>query len=261
MKRKTNVVLIVSAVLAVLLMALLVLLAVAYVGVFGIYTEHGDRRDAVIPGLLEYVEDYPKDGVKIVYEIPQGVEVSGERLAAVELTIQNRLEKLAITDYRVDTNKKNRTVTVWVALDGADPLDVAQYLGRTADLEFRKGETGDVVLTGRNVTSAKAGYDQENRQYVVQLTFDEAGKQRFSEATRRLYETGGIISIWLDGEMISAPVVQAQITTGEAVISGAFETMDQAEECAFLIDVGAMPQELVITQAEAVEIYPWTWLL
>lgn len=82
---------------------------------------------------------------------------------------------------------------------------------------------------------------------VVSLEFNNEGSDIFAELTRD--NLGKTIAIFLDGELISAPVVQAVITGGQAQISGSFE-IDEARELARNLNLGALPVpiELVATQ-------------
>ena len=115
-------------------------------------------------------------------------------------------------------------------------------IGTTAEMVFRKGSTadGEEILSGDDVTSATAGYNQENG-YVVQLQFSADGAKKFAEATTELAaQSNGTISIWLDGENISTATVKTAITDGNAVIEGSF-TQDQVTALANQINSGSLP--------------------
>jgi preprotein translocase subunit SecD len=79
------------------------------------------------------------------------------------------------------------------------------------------------------------------------LEFDQEGTQAFAEATKRLYqetnEVNKVIMIVLDGDVISSPVVAAEITNGKSVIEGGFD-IDSASNLANLIRAGALPVEM-----------------
>ena len=61
---------------------------------------------------------------------------------------------------------------------------------------------------------------------MVEITLDEVGKEAFGKATTE--HTGEVISILINGELISAPKVQEPITDGKCIISG-IETQDEVE--------------------------------
>jgi len=107
-------------------------------------------------------------------------------------------------------------------------------------------KTGDAVLTGTDVAEAKAGYQTDNmnnKNIVVELTFTDEGKKKFAQATKDAYAKGETIGIYYDGEFISVPKVQNEITDGQAVITGE-STIEDAENLASTIRIGGLKVEL-----------------
>ena len=105
---------------------------------------------------------------------------------------------------------------------------------------------GDAVVTGTQVTDAKAGYQQDdmgNKQIVVSLTFDKDGQAAFGDATKKAFEAKESIGIYYDGHFISVPSVQAAITDGRAVITGE-SSIEDAENLASTIRIGGLKVEL-----------------
>ena len=62
---------------------------------------------------------------------------------------------------------------------------------------------------------------------------------------------GGVFAIVLDGEVISAPVIQSAITTGSGRITGNFSALE-ASQTALLIRSGALPAELTTLEQRSV---------
>jgi len=77
----------------------------------------------------------------------------------------------------------------------------------------------------------------------VQLDFTGLGSKYFSEITKR--NVGKQVSIVLDNFVVSAPVVQQAILSGNAVISGNFTT-PIAKNLAIQLNAGALPAPLHI---------------
>ena len=105
---------------------------------------------------------------------------------------------------------------------------------------------GDAVVTGTQVTDAKAGYQQDdmgNKQIVVSLTFNDEGKKAFADATTKAFAAKESIGIYYDGHFVSVPSVQAAITDGRAVITGE-NTIEEAENLASTIRIGGLKVEL-----------------
>ncbi len=107
-------------------------------------------------------------------------------------------------------------------------------------------ENGSVILTGNDVKSAEAGYQQD--QYganvpVVSLIFTDDAAKIFGEATTEAAADGDTIAIYYDDHFISVPVVEEAITNGQCIISGSNEYAE-AEELATFIRVGAISLKL-----------------
>lgn len=107
-------------------------------------------------------------------------------------------------------------------------------------------EDGSVVLVGTDVKDARAvtGTDSmQNSQMAVSLTMTEEGTGKFADATTKAFQNGESIAIYYDGEIISAPNVNAAITDGSAQITGNF-SREEAEQLASTIRIGGLKLEL-----------------
>ncbi len=94
-------------------------------------------------------------------------------------------------------------------------------------------EDGSVVLNGTDIKSAKAGAYQDEttgaNKNVVELSMTKEGTKKFAEATKAAKEAEESIAIYYDGELISVPSVNAEITDGQAVIEGSMEQFIMTE--------------------------------
>ena len=105
---------------------------------------------------------------------------------------------------------------------------------------------GGTPLSGTDVKDAQvmtATDQMGNSDIVVDLTMTPEGTKKFAEATARAYQNGETIGIYYDGELISAPTVQAVISDGNAQISGNFGR-EEAERLASTIRIGGLKLEL-----------------
>ena len=117
-----------------------------------------------------------------------------------------------------------------------------EELGKPGSLIF-VDESGNTILTGDQVASAKAAIQEKNGQksYVVSLTFTEEGAKTFADATAK--NIGKRIGIIYDGSMVSYPTVNSAITGGECYIDG-MQDYDEAENLAATIRIGSLSLEL-----------------
>ncbi|XWK87757.1 MAG: hypothetical protein U7127_26805 [Phormidium sp.] len=99
-----------------------------------------------------------------------------------------------------------------------------------------------VGLTEKNVKNAFATPDKTNNSWDVTIEFDREGAEKFAQLTKSVAGTGRSIGIFLNNELISSPIVDAQyaetgILGGRAVITGNF-TAKSADELAMQLRGG-----------------------
>ena len=214
--------------------------------IFGVSYQYGDTKNIYIKGAsdIRFGIDI-RGGVDVTFMPAGDVDATPEQMTAAKTVIEDRLVGLGITDYEsyVDSNKDRIIVRFPWKTGEADfnPQTAIDEIGTTAKMVFRKGSTatGEEILSGDDVTSANAAYN-ETEGWVVQLKFNSAGAAAFADATTELAANNGTISIWLDDENISTATVNEAITGGEAIIKGNFD-QDSASSLANQINSGALP--------------------
>ncbi len=111
----------------------------------------------------------------------------------------------------------------------------------------------DTGLTGKYLASAALQFGNGSAaslsQPVVRLNFNSEGTKMFSEITTK--NVGSEIAIFLDGQILSAPVVQEPITDGTAIVSGNF-TADAAKELVRNLNLGALPVPIVLASTQTI---------
>jgi preprotein translocase subunit SecD len=193
-------------------------------------------------------------------------------------TLHNRINELGVAEPVIQQQGLDRIV---VQLPGVqDTAKAKDILGRTATLEVRmvdestEGRAAEqagglvpfgserylerdgqplvvrkqVVLTGDNLTDAQAGFDSQTQEPVVNLTLDGKGARIFREVTRD--NVGRRMAIILfekgQGEVVTAPVIRAEIGGGRVQISGNMTTAEAADT-ALLLRAGSLaaPMEII----------------
>jgi len=194
------------------------------------------------------------------------------RSAAVNQSIEivrRRIDEIGTKEPSILKRGSNR---ILVELPGVkDPERIKELLGKTAELNFRlvtdeKNEFGNekfiirgtqeeisvskrIILSGENLIDAQPRYDNFNNQPIVAFSLDRLGSQRFGQITTK--NIGKRLAIILDGEAISAPVIQDSITSGNGTISGNF-TFQTATDLALLLRSGALPTPLIVAEERTV---------
>jgi len=96
------------------------------------------------------------------------------------------------------------------------------------------------VVTGEDLVDAQPSFDQNGRP-AVNFRFNPAGARRFGDYTAE--NVGSPFAIVLDGEVISAPVIQSHIPGGAGIITGSF-SIEESTNLAVLLRAGALPATL-----------------
>lgn len=102
-------------------------------------------------------------------------------------------------------------------------------------------------ITGDDLSDARVQIDPQKNEPYVSMDFKAAGAKRFEEATGS--SIGRRMAVVLDGNVYSAPVIQAKIAGGHAQITlggGANfnKTMSEARDLALVLRAGALPVQL-----------------
>lgn len=241
----------------------LILLFAASV-IFGVTTYYGDMNTVYLKGVnnIRFGIDI-RGGVDVTFTSPGDIDATDAQLDAAKEVIVQRMINLGITDYESFIDYGNDRIIVrfpWKEGEANfDPEEAVKELGETAELTFREGyevdEAGmytgvtaeNIILVGSDVQEANAVYTQDsagNLEWQVSLELTSSGAEKFAEATTRLSQTRGVISIWMDDTCISYPQVNSSITDGRASITGGFDA-DEAKALADKINSGALPFKLV----------------
>jgi len=207
------------------------------------------------------------------------INIEYSKYGLIELKISSLDQSLEIVRRRIDevgTNEptiiKRGSDRILIELPGLeDPNRIKKLLGKTANLTFRlvadneevfgsellPYENSDdqlhiskrVIVSGDNLVNAKPSLDRQTNETVVSFTFDRAGSKKFARATSK--NVGNRVAIILDNKIISAPVVQEPILTGQGQITGDF-TFQSATDLALLLRSGALPAPLTIIEERTV---------
>jgi preprotein translocase subunit SecD len=104
------------------------------------------------------------------------------------------------------------------------------------------------VVTGEQLVDAQPDFDQNGRP-AVSFRFNPAGARAFGLYTAE--NIGNPFAIVLDGEVISAPVIQAHIAGGSGIITGRF-TVEESTHLAILLRAGALPAGMTFLEERTI---------
>ena len=105
------------------------------------------------------------------------------------------------------------------------------------------------VITGQHLKNARRSENPFTAQSEVSFFLNSDGVALFSQATGD--NIGNLLSIVLDGQIISAPRIDEKIPSESAVIRGSF-TPEEADDLALKLRSGALPAPIVILEQRSV---------
>ena len=178
-------------------------------------------------------------GVSITYQAVEE-EPGQEEMSDTIYKLQQRVQNYS-TEAEVYQEGNNR---INIDIPGvSDANAILEELGKPGSLIFAD-ENGQVLLTGDQVASAKAGVIDQGggaKGYIVSLTFTEEGSKAFADATAA--NVGKRIAIIYDGQIYSNPVVREAISGGQCQIDGMAD-YEEANDLAATIRIGSLSLEL-----------------
>lgn len=194
-----------------------------------------------------------------------------ETMSALREVIERRVNLFGVSEPVVMVEKsslggkdEHRLI---VELPGVTNIDEAvKQIGETPLLEFRTLKKGADIddatattsiatlfdparLTGEHLQSAMLEFNNTTREPMITLKFNEEGKRLFSEITKA--NVGNVVAIFLDGQVISMPVVREEIKEGTAQITGSF-TVAEGRELVRNLNYGALPVKIELVRTETI---------
>lgn len=185
-----------------------------------------------------------------VYTVYQGEDDGSEdfdsKMNSTVNILTSRLTRQGFTEATV-TRQGNDRIRVEIP-NVTDPNEILKIIGSPAQLYF-KDEAGNVIIEGAMIKNAQAAQD-ENGKPCVAFELNDEGAKLFAEGSAA--NIGKTISIELDGEVISAPVVNTVISGGRGQITSPNFAADDAKTLANLILSGALPLNLTQLEVSAI---------
>jgi preprotein translocase subunit SecD len=188
-------------------------------------------------------------------------EQKATALESAKTVIERRIDLFGVSEPIIQTAMVNNDYRIIVEIPGVTDVSQAiSLIGTTAKLEFRElnnaspsalityETTKPTGLTGADLQSAQASFDQNTGQPIVLFTVNSNSQNKFFETTKKLI--GKQMAICLDKGCFSAPTVQ-QAIRDSGQITGGFTT-EQAKELATQLNAGALPVSLSVLEQNTI---------
>ena len=202
-------------------------------------------------------------GSHLVYEVDlskvKGVDQTIV-LDGLRDVIEKRVNLFGVSEPQVYLSKSGDSQRLIVELAGVkDVKEAIKLIGLTPLLYFAEIKTsleegGEVQyvpteLTGRYISGAQLTFDQVTRSPQISLSFNKEGSKLFADVTGR--NVGKPVAVFLDNNLITAPVVQEKITGGQAQITGQFN-IQEAKELVGRFNAGALPAPINLINQQTI---------
>jgi preprotein translocase subunit SecD len=249
--------------------------------------EMAGEAAALVRGLARPVASLTGAGATDITVTTEGADVvvrlsEAERRATDERTVRQSLEiirrRIDEVGTREPTIQRQGADRILIQVPGiGSAAELKALIGTTAQLTFQPvvGRTANAddpagpgnevlpsidepgvfyilerapVVTGEELVDAQPDFDQNGRP-AVSFRFNPTGARKFGDYTAA--NIGNPFAIVLDGEVISAPVIQSHIPGGSGIITGNFNVEDSTQ-LAVLLRAGALPAGLEFLEERTV---------
>jgi preprotein translocase subunit SecD len=216
-------------------------------------------------------------GIHLVYQADLSNVDEGEYDAAMQGlrdVIERRVNVFGAKEPLVQTEGRGDDRRLIVEIAGAiDSAEAIRQIGKAPFLDFREPkenyaeivernqqviETGEgeiedpfaqTSLNGSLLDRAEVSFGHLTQEPVINLSFNSEGSRLFQEITKR--NIGNVLAIYLDDQLIQAPVVQGEITGGRAQITGSY-TLEEAQSLVRDLNAGAVPVAIELLSQQQV---------
>lgn len=260
-------------------LAIPIIIILAVIAGFFIYPVLFDKLGVAAPDF--FIKDFKfgldiRGGTHLVYRADvSGIPLSerDDAMEGLKDVIERRVNLFGISEPVITVNKVGGDQRLIVELAGVTNISEAiNQIGETPFLEFRRPEIQEIQLdpdsngevefnpeqgiifiptqlTGRFLERAVLSFENQSNEPIVSLEFNNEGADMFAELTREY--VGQQIAIYLDGALLSAPIVQQEITGGQAQITGRF-SIQEAKKLVQSLNAGALPVPIELISQQTI---------
>lgn len=263
------------------LLSLLIIIVIIALAIF-VYPNYFNK---LVKSINPAFEGFPQKEFRLGLDLQGGVELLyqadltniatndvGAAMDGLRSVIERRINIFGVRESEIKILGENR---VSVELPGIkDPNEAVKEIGETPYLVFMEPKAnyatiaennkkaldeGDYSkvenpfqatdLTGRFLKRAQINFNSQTSQPLVSLEFNDEGAKLFETITKA--NIGKPLAIFIDDQLISAPVVQDVISGGKAQITGNF-TDQEVKNLVSNLNSGALPVPITLISQKSV---------
>ncbi len=222
-----------------------------------------------------------RGGLQVLLEadVPQNAKVDAESMQTARTIMENRTNALGVSENVLQIAGERRIVGEFPGLEDADAVlatiqqtgllefvdtgDVGMDPGMVIQTDFATGSESEAaptteggaeaviyhtVMTGKDLKQVLVTQDQLG-DYIIQFELTSEGAKVFAEHTAANIQR--YLTIVLDKQVISSPVIQSEIPDGQGIIQGNF-TAESANALAVQLRYGSLPVPLKVVETRII---------
>ncbi len=199
-------------------------------------------------------------GVRLTYKADTSKIANQDKDGALSVlrdVIERRVNVFGVSEplVQAESSTLQNEDRLLVELPGLTKIDDAiKLIGETPTLEFRlqngTSTFQSIGLDGRYLQKAGITFDEQTRKPQVAIEWNDEGSKIFASTTKN--NIGKALGIILDGNLISAPTIQTEISEGKAVITGNFSS-EEAKSLVSRLNTGALPVPVTVIGSEVIQ--------
>ncbi len=222
-----------------------------------------------------------RGGLQVLLEadLPEDAVIDAESMETARTIMENRTNALGVSENVLQIAGERRIVGEFPGLDNTNEvLDTIQQTGllefvdtgdinlppgATIQTDFATGSDSEVpdsaegenpptiyptIMTGKDLRQVQVTQDQLG-QYVIQFDLTSEGADIFGVHTAA--NIGKYLTIVLDKQVISSPVINSAIPDGSGIIQGNF-TLESANSLAVQLRYGSLPIPLKVVETRII---------
>ena len=220
-----------------------------------------------------------RGGLQVLLEadLPEDAEIDPESMETARTIMENRTNALGVSENVLQIAGERRIVGEFPGLDNTDEVlgtiqqtgllefvdtgDINLPPGATVQTDFALGSESEApvdgedapivyptIMTGKDLRQVAVSQDQLG-QFVIQFDLTSEGADIFAAHTAA--NVGKYLTIVLDKQVISSPVINSAIPDGSGIVQGNF-TSETANALAVQLRYGSLPVPLKIVETRII---------
>jgi preprotein translocase subunit SecD len=212
-------------------------------------------------------------GLQVLLEadVPEGTQIDAAQMDIAREIVQQRTDALGVNENNIQVAGETRIVGEFPGLEDTESVlatiqqtGLLEFVdtgstpfeeGATIQTDYNSAETADgqtvyhTIMTGAELESVAVSTDPTGLNYVINFVLTSEGADVFASHTAA--NTGKYLTIVLDKQVISSPVINEAIPGGQGSISGNF-TSESANAFAIQLRYGSLPIPLKIVETRII---------